>query len=277
MTTPSSGPSVVQVSDGCVELGARPILRGVDLRVDAGEVVAVLGANGSGKSTLVRALLGLVPLSRGEVHLFGSPLGRFSQWRRIGYVPQRATAAAGVPASVGEVVAAGRLAHRKPFRPSSRDDRRAVRGAVQAVGLADRIRDGVGTLSGGQQQRVLIARALAGQPDLLVMDEPTAGIDLESQQKLAEVMTRLVEDGRTILLVAHEMGPLEPLIGRTVVMRDGRVAYDGAPLPSFQAAEGHAHHHTDDPHLQRQHPYGVPAGHEIGIAPPFDRAADEEH
>lgn len=279
MTTPTSrtGPgSVLEVTDGGVELGARPVLRGIDLRVEAGEVVAVLGANGSGKSTLVRSLLGLVPLSRGDVRLFGSPLERFSEWRRIGYVPQRATAGAGVPASVGEVVAAGRLAHRRPFRPAGREDRRAVRGAVEAVGLADRIRDGVGTLSGGQQQRVLIARALAGQPELLVMDEPTAGIDLASQQDLAEVMTRLVDDGTTILLVAHEMGPLEPLIGRTVVMRDGRVAYDGAPLPSFQDADGHAHHHVDDPHLQRQHPYGMPAGHDIGIALPFDRPADEE-
>src|SRR4051812_5013798 len=207
MTAPASVDPVIRVSDGCVELGSRPVLRGVDLKVDTGEIVAVLGANGSGKSTLVRALLGLVPLSRGDVCLFGSPLERFAAWRRIGYVPQRATAAAGVPASVGEVVAAGRLAHRKPFRPSSREDRRAVRNAIEAVGLADRIGDGVATLSGGQQQRVLIARALAGRPELLVMDEPTAGVDLDSQEKLAEVMHRLVDDGTTILLVAHEMGP----------------------------------------------------------------------
>lgn len=266
---------VVDVTGGCVELGTRPVLRGIDLGVGRGEVVAVLGANGSGKSTLVRSLLGLVPLTRGDVRLFGIPLDRFDEWRRIGYVPQRATAGAGVPASVGEVVAAGRLAHRRPFRPATREDRRAVRAAIDAVGLGNRVHDGVATLSGGQQQRVLIARALAGRPDLLVMDEPTAGIDLESQEHLAAVMTRLVDAGTTVLLVAHEIGPLGALIGRSVVMRDGRVVYDGAPLPSFQQADGPAHHHPDDPRLQRQHPFGVPAGHEVGIAVPFDRAADE--
>ena len=267
---------VIEITGGCVQLGDRPVLRGVDLTVRAGEVVALLGANGSGKSTLVRALLGLVPLSRGDVRLFEAPLRGFSQWRRIGYVPQRATATAGVPASVGEVVAAGRLAHRRPFRLATREDRAAVRAAIEAVGLTDRTSDGVGTLSGGQQQRVLIARALAGQPELLVMDEPTAGIDLGSQEDLAEVMSRLVGEGITILLVAHEMGPLEPLIGRTVVMRDGRVAYDGPPLPSFQNVDDHPHHHAGDPHLQRQHPFGVPAGHDVGIAFPFDRHFDEE-
>jgi zinc transport system ATP-binding protein len=151
-----------------------------------------------------------------------------------------------------------------------------VRAALDAVGLGDRVHDGVGTLSGGQQQRVLIARALAGGPDLLVMDEPTAGIDLESQERLAEVVGRLVEAGTTILLVAHEMGPLEPLIGRTVVMRDGRVVYDGPPLPSFQHVDDHAHHHIDDPHRHRQHPFGVPTGHDVGMSLPFDRATGED-
>jgi zinc transport system ATP-binding protein len=108
------------------------------------------------------------------------------------------------------------------------------------------------------------------------MDEPTAGIDLDSQEKLAQVMRRLVDDGTTILLVAHEMGPLEPLIGRTVVMRDGRVVYDGPPLPSFQNVDGHGHHHADDLRLHRQHPYGVPAGHEVGMSLPFDRSDEEE-
>jgi zinc transport system ATP-binding protein len=151
-----------------------------------------------------------------------------------------------------------------------------VRAAVDAVGLTDRIRDSVGTLSGGQQQRVLVARALAGAPELLVMDEPTAGIDLDSQQHLADVMTGLVGSGTTILLVAHEMGPLEPLIERTVVMRDGRVAYDGKPLASFQHADGHVHHHGGDPHLQRQDTFGVQARDQVGIALPFNRSLDEE-
>ncbi|HET6562144.1 MAG TPA: ABC transporter ATP-binding protein [Marmoricola sp.] len=234
---------VVRVVDGGVVLGGRPVLRGIDLTVTAGEVVAVLGANGSGKSTLVRSMLGLAPLRRGSVSLFGTPLAQFRDWRRIGFVPQRVTATSGVPASVREVVASGRLAHRRPLRPARRVDREAVRAAIDAVGLGERVRDGVATLSGGQQQRVLIARALAGEPELLVLDEPTAGVDLAHQDAFAGIVGRLVERGTTIVLVAHEMGPLEPLIGRTVVMREGRVAYDGAPLESFQdVPHAHAHH-----------------------------------
>nr|WP_278260245.1 ATP-binding cassette domain-containing protein [Nocardioides convexus] len=124
-----------------------------------------MGANGSGKSTLVRALVGLRPLVAGEVRLFGTPLGEYDEWFRVGFVPQRATAAAGVPASVWEVVAAGRLTRRRLLRPLSRADRAAIEDALEVVGLADRRRDAVTNLSGGQQQRVLIARALAGEPE----------------------------------------------------------------------------------------------------------------
>jgi zinc transport system ATP-binding protein len=234
---------VVRVTDGGVVLGGRPVLRGIDLTVTSGEVVAVLGENGSGKSTLVRASLGLVPWRRGSVELFGAPLRRFRDWRRIGYVPQRLTATSGVPASVWEVVASGRLARRGPLRPMRRADKVAVTEAIDVVGLADRRKDGCSTLSGGQQQRVLIARALAGEPDLLVLDEPTSGVDLAHQDDFAAILGRFVERGTTVVLVAHEMGPLEPLISRTVVMTDGRIGYDGPPLDSFRdVPHEHAHH-----------------------------------
>ena len=171
--------SILEMRNGTVTLGARPVLREVSLRVDRGEVVALLGANGSGKSTLVRTLVGLVPLAAGtggEVRLFGTPLARFREWRRIGYVPQRLTAAAGVPATVREVVAAGRLSRMRRFVPAGAADRRAVDDALELVGMADRAEDGVAHLSGGQQQRVLIARALASRPEALLMDEPMAEI-----------------------------------------------------------------------------------------------------
>ena len=234
---------VIEVRDGSVSLGGRPVLRGIDLRIEPGEVVAVLGANGSGKSTLVRTTMGLVPTSRGEVRLFDTELDRFRDWKRVGFVPQRATAAAGVPASVREVVSSGRLSRRSLLRPLRRADRAAVEDAIAAVGLADRAKDGVSTLSGGQQQRVLIARALAGEPELFVLDEPTAGVDLQSQQAFADALQVLVGRGATIVLVAHELGPMATLIGRTVVMRDGRVAYDGPPIVSAHELEHHHGHH----------------------------------
>jgi zinc transport system ATP-binding protein len=254
---------VVQVTDGAVELGGRPVLRGIDVAVDAGEVLAVLGANGSGKSTLVRTMMGLVPPVRGSVRLFGTPRADFRDWHRVGFVPQRVTAASGVPASVREVVASGRLSHRRAFWPPRREDREAVEQAIAAVGLTGKARDGVSTLSGGQQQRVLIARALAGRPELLVLDEPTAGIDVQSQQVFADALRALAGRGATIVLVAHDLGPLAPLVHRTLVMRDGRVAYDGPPIDVFTDMEApHGHdHRTHDP---------VYVDHSPGVASPWD-------
>ena len=254
--------NVVEILDGAVELDGRPILRGIDLAVPEGQVLAVLGGNGSGKSTLVRTMMGLVPTCRGEVRLFRVPLGLFREWRRVGFVPQRVTAAGGVPATVREVVSSGRLSRRGLMRPARRTDRLAVDAALAAVDLADRGADGVSTLSGGQQQRVLIARALASEPDLLVLDEPTSGVDLSSQQQIADVLRRLVAGGATIVLVAHELGPMAPLVDRTVVMRDGRIAYDGPPLASFTEAEEQDHHH---PALQ------LPTDdHTPGVSAPLD-------
>ncbi|MDG4789194.1 metal ABC transporter ATP-binding protein [Micromonospora sp. WMMD1102] len=240
---------VVTVQHGVVAYADRPVLRGVSLRVEPGEVVAVLGANGSGKSTLIRAILNLVPLAAGAVTLFGTPQRRFRQWARIGYVPQRMGAGSGVPATVAEVVASGRLARRGVFRPPGRVDRAAVAEALAAVGLADRAGDPVATLSGGQQQRTLIARALAGGPELLVLDEPTAGVDSASQDAFAEALRGFVAGGGTVLLVAHELGPLAGVVTRAVVVHDGTIAHDGAvPEPvGHHAAPGHDHVHPHAP------------------------------
>lgn len=213
---------VIALRGVTASLGARSVLRGIDLTVAPGEVVALLGANGSGKSTTVRAAVGQVPLAGGELELFGRRLRRFRQWWRIGYVPQRSTAAAGVPATVREVVSSGRLA-RRGLRPLGRADRDAVARALELVGLADRASDSVNELSGGQHQRVLIARALAGEPELLIMDEPLAGVDHASQNVLADALRGQVATGASVLLVLHELGPLAPVINRTVVLRDGRV------------------------------------------------------
>ncbi|MEU4552936.1 zinc transport system ATP-binding protein [Micromonospora violae] len=249
MTSP-----VITVEHGVVGYDGRPVLRDISLTVTAGEVVAILGANGSGKSTLIRSVLGLVPISAGSVTLFDRPLRRFRQWARIGYVPQRLGAGGGVPATVREVVASGRLARRGVLRPPGRADRAAVDAALLSVGLADRAGDPVSTLSGGQQQRTLIARALAGQPELLVLDEPTAGVDAASQEAFAGALRDFVADGGTVLLVAHELGPLRPVISRAVVVHQGRIAHDGAvPDPAGHHAEpDHDHVHP--------HCYDEPAG-----------------
>ncbi|PJN35737.1 ABC transporter [Streptomyces sp. CB02959] len=236
--------AVIELRGATASLGARPVLRGVDLTVRPGEVVALLGANGSGKSTAVRSVIGQVPLTGGELALFGTPFRRFKDWARIGYVPQRTTAAGGVPATVREVVTAGRLARTK-LGLLRKADRTAVHHALELVGMADRAKDSVNALSGGQHQRVLIARALAGEPDLLIMDEPMAGVDLASQEVLASALREQVGRGATVLLVLHELGPLEPLIDRAVVLRDGCVVHDGPPPEAVgqHALPGHDHVH----------------------------------
>jgi zinc transport system ATP-binding protein len=238
--------SVFDLRGGCVALGGREILHEVSVTVDSGEFVAILGANGSGKTTLVRALVGLVPLSAGSLTIFGTPLARFREWPRVGYVPQRLLVGGGVPSTVREVVASGRTGRVRRLRRLGHDDHAAIDHALEDVGLTHRADDPVATLSGGQQQRVLIARALAGEPDVLVLDEPTAGVDADSQDTLAGALGHLSRQGGSVVLVAHELGPLAELIGRAVVMSGGRVVSDGPPPEpeGHHAHVGHVHTHA---------------------------------
>ncbi len=256
---------VFDLRSAVVQLGGRDILRGVDVRVDQGEFVAVLGANGSGKTTLVRTLVGLVPLAAGSLELFGTPVARFRQWPRLGYVPQRLTVGGGVPATVREVVASGRTGRASRLRRLGRDDWAAVDHALEDVGLTHRAGDPVLDLSGGQQQRVLIARALAGEPEVLVLDEPTAGVDADSQDTLAGALRHLSAEGGSVVLVAHELGPLAGLIRRAVVLDQGQVLSDGPPPDP----EGH-HAHPDHVHLHA-HETPAPAREPILRSPALGR------
>lgn len=250
MSTPSTvEPPVVAATDLRVTLGGMPIVRGVDLEVQAGEVLAVLGANGSGKSTLVRALLGAVPASGGTVRLFGRPLGPTVPWTRVGYVPQRVPVASGMPSTALEVVRSGLLSGRS-LRPP-RDARARALAALDEVGMVDRAEQRVLEMSGGQQQRVQIARALVRRPDLLVLDEPTSGIDLPTQEAFVSTVRRLHDAGGTVVVVLHELGEFEQLIERAIVLRHGRVVHDGAPpvarVEHAGLAHDHAHVHGDPP------------------------------
>jgi zinc transport system ATP-binding protein len=228
-----------------VGYGDTPVVRDVSLSVTAGETVAVLGANGSGKTTLVRGVLGLARVVHGDLELFGVPAARFRERARIGYVPQRQTVGGSVPSTVREVVSSGRLARRGWFGRTTAADRAAVAAAIETVGLGDRARASVAELSGGQQRRVLIARALAAEPDMLVMDEPTAGVDLASQEALADTLGVLAARGTTLVVVTHEVDALRDVVHRAVVLREGRLAYDGPLLPSMLGTQDGVHHDHD--------------------------------
>lgn len=248
MSDSSAATPVLEARGLTTHLGGQLILDGVDLRIDRGEVVALLGTNGSGKSTLVRTLVRAVPASGGEATVLGVPLGPRVPWQRIGYVPQRIGAGGGVPATVREIVVSGLLGPRTLRKP--RDWRARVDAALDEVGLLHRRDQAVSELSGGQQRRVLIARALVRDPELLILDEPVAGVDQPSQEAFARTLERLVDRGVTILVVLHELGELEGLITRTVVLRHGQIIHDG---PAPRAAHGH-----DEPDHDHLHAHGDP-------------------
>ena len=223
---------VIVLRDVSVGYEDRTAVAGVDLTVRAGDVMALIGPNGSGKSTLVRGILGLATVLGGEIELFGQPAARFGQRYRIGYVPQRHTVGGSIPSTVEEVVSSGRLTNRKWFARAGAADRAAVAEAIEAVNLSDRRQASVATLSGGQQRRALIARALAGAPEVLIMDEPTAGVDADSQDALVRTLLSLVERGLTLIIVTHEIAPLLPVLTRVVSMSGGRMVGDDPMVPT---------------------------------------------
>jgi zinc transport system ATP-binding protein len=220
-----------------------PVLRDVALAVSAGELVAIAGPNGGGKTTLVRIALGLERPDSGTAVLFGEPAHRFSRRATLGYLAQRAQLQLDAPATVEEVVSAGRLAAGGLLGPLRRRDRAIVDEALERVGLTSVRRRPLNRLSGGQQQRAFIAKALAGNPSLLVLDEPTTGVDVESQEALGELLHRLhTELSVTVLYVSHEFGAIERYVQRLVLVRGG-IVFDGPPgaLPALWHDPSHAH------------------------------------
>ena len=179
-----------------------------------------MGGNGSGKTTFLRLLLDLWHPQRGHVEHPNGPI-------EVGYVPQRTRLEADVPATVHEIVATGLLGRGAAQRRKSGAS--AVQASLDAVGMVDRAGSRFSELSGGQQQRVLIARALVREPDLLMLDEPVAGVDAASQESFREIMHQSVRSGTGVLLVSHELGAVQDILDRVVVLRNGRIDFDGSP------------------------------------------------
>ncbi len=224
---PSATPAL-SVRDATIGYGRRPVVHHADLDVAPGEAVALLGANGSGKSTLVRGILGLADILSGHVDVLGEHVehGASAAASLVGYVPQRHSVSGAVPSTAAEVVGSGLLASRGFWRPPRRGDRDRVLAALDEVGLADRARSRVAELSGGQQRRVLIARAIVSGPRLLVLDEPTAGVDRVSTEALVETLRQVKGTGRALLVVTHDLGELVDVPDRAVTLQDGAVVSD---------------------------------------------------
>jgi len=220
------------------------ILHGISLSIPVGQTVAITGSNGSGKSTTLKAILGTAPITSGDALLFGRSItarGRVP-WKKIGYVPQRISSGGAISASAIEVVRSGLLGPTRLWALPG-DTARAME-ALERVGMAHRAHSPMNILSGGQAQRVLIARALVRRPELLIMDEPMAGIDAASRARLASIVADAKAEGTTILIVLHELGELGPLLDRELHISAGHVSYDGPP----HIEDDHEQHHGGGDH-----------------------------
>lgn len=224
------GDTLVDLDGVGFGFGGEPVLEGVDLTLRRGEFVGLIGPNGSGKSTLLKIVLGLVRPTAGRVRLFGRDAARFKERWRIGYVPQRlATFDAQFPATVAEVVGMGRFARLGPFRRPGAADRAAVARALAAVEMTAYAGRRIGQLSVGQQQRAFIARALAAESELLLLDEPTAAVDAATQEAFYELLEGLNRDpGLTIALVEHDLGMVAAHVASVAVL-NRRIVFRGAP------------------------------------------------
>lgn len=207
--------AVLKLEGAAFGYGGRPLLQGVNLEVHAGELLGIIGPNGGGKTTLIRGTLGLIPALSGRVQ---------RPERDLGYVPQRESLDAIFPLSVEEVVEMGAYGRLSGLRLLARAERELARAQLERVGLEDRARAPFSRLSGGQRQRVLIARALMGAPRLLVLDEPTSGVDHEAELRVLDLLKSLCEkENMAVLLVSHHLALLRHAVQDVLLIDGGRV------------------------------------------------------
>lgn len=198
------------------------VLRNINLSVPAGSFLAIVGPNGSGKSTLLKLILGLLKLQQGEIYLFGQEISRFKDWQQIGYVSQKANSFnSGFPATVFEVVASGLTKKIGMFKMFKKEHSEHVLAALEAVGMTPFRNRNIGELSGGQQQRVFIARALVSDPKLLILDEPTVGVDVENVNNFYQMLDHLNKSrGITLILVTHDIGTISEKVSHVACLNN---------------------------------------------------------
>ncbi len=217
---------IVELRDVIVRHNGVTVLDRVSLTIDRGEFVAVLGPNGAGKTTLLKVILGLIEVDSGEVRVFGRPAQSLGPARsRIGYVPQIPAIDLSFPVTVFEAVLMGTYGSVGVGRRPGTAHRNAAAAALDRVGIADLADRPIGRLSSGQRQRAFIARALAGNPELLMLDEPTTGVDIATTGSLYSLLRTLKEDGVTILLVSHDVGVVASYVDSVACLNRSLVAH----------------------------------------------------
>jgi zinc transport system ATP-binding protein len=219
----------VELEDVDFAYGATPVLERIDFTVEPGDFLGIIGPNGSGKTTLLRIVLGLLPPTRGAVRLFGHAPSAFRQWGRLGYVPQKATLDPALPVTVREVVATGLLPSLGLFARIGAAERQRIGEVLAQVGMEAHAAARIGALSPGQQQRVLIARALVSKPDLVILDEPTGGVDPEAQTSFYALLHHLHREREvTLILVSHDIGVVAKEVTKLACL-NRRLIFHGRP------------------------------------------------
>jgi len=229
VTAPTT-PPILDVHDVTVAYHRKPVLWDIDLTLTRPALVGIIGPNGAGKSTLIKAILGLVPLASGVVQVLGRPVEK--QRRLIGYVPQRESVDWDFPVSVLDVVLMGTYGQLGWFRRPGSAERQWARQCLEHVGLADLANRQIGQLSGGQQQRTFLARALAQRAEVYLMDEPMAGVDAATEQVVFKLLQELREQGKTVLVVHHDLRTV-PKYFEQVVMLNMRLVAAGPTATTF--------------------------------------------
>lgn len=218
MTTPA-----LELHDLTVSYAQKPVLYGIDVQVPQGSITGIIGPNGAGKSTMIRAIMGLTPLNGGWVKIFGES---FLQSRhRVGYVPQREQVDWDFPVNVMDVVLMGRYGRRGWLRRVTKEDHRIAEESLEKVGMLPFRHRQIANLSGGQQQRVFLARALAQQSDLYLMDEPFAGVDATTERAIVTLLQQLQSEGKTILVVHHDLTTAKEYFDHLLLLNMRLVAF----------------------------------------------------
>lgn len=199
--------TIIDVQDVSFSYGEHEVLSHINLSIHRGDYLGLVGGNGSGKTTLIKIVLGLLKPSSGRVRLFNTDAAHFRDWPKVGYVPQKATAFdVNFPATVEEAVLMGRYGKRGLFRRVTEEDRNKAKDSLEQVGMWQHRSRLIGDLSGGQQQRVFIARALAGEPEIIFLDEPTVGVEKEVKDDFYALLRKLNEELHlTVVLVTHDV------------------------------------------------------------------------
>jgi zinc transport system ATP-binding protein len=219
----------VELEEVDFSYGEIRVLEGINLTVEAGDFLGIIGPNGSGKTTLLRIMLGLLEPDHGQVRLFGHSPSSFRQWGRLGYVPQKATLDPALPATVQEVVATGLVPALGLWGRVGAAERRRIQEVLAHVGMDTHAGARIGALSTGQQQRVLIARALVSNPELLILDEPTGGVDPEAQTSFYALLQHLNrERDVTLILVSHDIGVVAKEVTKLACL-NRRLIFHGRP------------------------------------------------